>query len=359
MVKVLIFGGCGFLGAETALGLKRAGHSVVVVAHQMMAPELEQTGVEFVKGDIDDLKSLEPQIQAADVIIDFVFNPDQASKKLESNLNLLKAIENQSKQLGHKKRYIYTSGVLVYGDQPSKLLTETDEPKHSKLKGRYEHDQAVINSREAIGIVVRPGFVYGGRTKALSQWMGPNDKGEWIIEGNPDKMWSWVHVQDLVDFYVALVNAPIDSVAGQIFNVGDTTRITFAEMREGFARSAGYKGQLGKGNAPKERFPALCEVSCIASSQKAHKLLGWTPRRGPLDKMYDAVYKDWQTMQQMKPQQPVSTQQLQQQQQQQPVGGMPLKQQQQEGLYQKQQMGMPQQGVPVSGAQQQMPIKNQ
>jgi len=295
MVKVLIFGAAGYIGSATALALRRAGHTVWGVSRQSTVAELEQNEVEVIKGDINELKTLTDYIADADCIIDNVLD---TTKWTAANSALLQAIEAAPKRNGEKKRYIYTSGCLVYGDQPGKVLSESDVLKTSPaLKGRAEFEQTTIKSKEVDGFVLRPGFVYGGKSAELSGWLAPNEKGEWNIVGSPEKSWGWVHIADLADLYVRAVEAPAAQVSGQIFNASDSTRVTFAEAITGFARAAGFKGELGKAPAPKQGFPALMEASTVTSSQKATKVLGWTPKHGPLTDYYTAVYKAWKAHQ--------------------------------------------------------------
>jgi len=294
MVNVLIFGAAGYIGSATALALRRAGHTVVGISRQASVPELEQNEVTVVQGDINDLKSLSSHIEDADVVIDNVLD---MTKWLAPNQALLKLIESLPKRNGEKRRYIYTSGGLVYGHQPGKVLSESDALKNVALKGRIDFEQTTVKSAEVIGSVVRPGFVYGGRSAEMSGWMVPNKAGQWVIEGDPNKSWPWIHVQDLADMYVRVVDGAPGVVGGQIFNAGDATRITFADMRTGLARAAGYKGELGKAPAPTEGFLALCEVTIVMSSQKATKLLGWTPKFTSLADNYEIVYKAWKAHQ--------------------------------------------------------------
>jgi len=169
----------------------------------------------------------------------------------------------------------------VYGNQPGKVLDENDVLlKVPMLAQRVEHEQQTLKSTEVDGVVVRPGFVYGG--KSSPHWLTPNDKGEWIIDGNPNRMYGWIHNQDLARMYVLLVDAAASVVRGQIFNAGDSTRITWAEVKTLVARANGFKGELTKVETGKDFYSQISDASCVVSSQKATKLLGWTPNLGPL-----------------------------------------------------------------------------
>jgi len=289
MVKALVFGSSGYIGAATCLALQRAGHTVVGVSRQKSVAELEQNEIEVAQGNINELKVLQKYIDEATVIIDNVLDD---TKGFAANSALLSAIEASSKKNG-RKRYIYTSGCLVFGDNKGKVLSETDSLKQPMLKGRTDHEQATIKSGDVDGVVIRPGFVYGGKSSEMSGWMVPNDKGNWVIEGSSDKQWSWVHIQDLARLYVSAVEASATVVRGEIFNAADSTRVTFGEFRTALARAAGFKGDMQKSEAGKDFFSQVSEASTVMSSQKATKLLGWVPGFVSLQDHYDSVYRAW------------------------------------------------------------------
>jgi len=295
MVRVLITGANGYIGSATALALQREGHKVVGVARQKNVPELEQNEVEIVQGDISDLKTIQKEIEAADVIIDNVLD---FAKGISVNMELLKAVAAASKHTGIRKRYIYTSGCLVYGDQPGKVLTETDALKPvPMLKQRVEHELATVKSTEVDGVVIRPGFVYGGKSAGLSTWFAPNKEGAFVIDGSATKQWGWIHVQDLATLYVLATEAASGVVRGEIFNAADCTRIYYGEARTLFARAAGFKGELGHVKQGDDFFSQFMNASTLVSAAKATKLLGWQPKLGPLQDSIDAVYKAWKANQ--------------------------------------------------------------
>src|SRR5579884_2308321 len=74
MKKVLIVGGCGFVGSHTADALLEAGHRVTVYdnlskqVHGGVMPSYMSRDVEFVEGDVRDLSSLAKVVARAEVI---------------------------------------------------------------------------------------------------------------------------------------------------------------------------------------------------------------------------------------------------------------------------------------------------
>ena len=71
MKKLLIVGGCGFVGSHTADALLRQGHRVIVFdnlskqVHDSGFPAYLSREVEFVEGDVKDLSALSRVVREA------------------------------------------------------------------------------------------------------------------------------------------------------------------------------------------------------------------------------------------------------------------------------------------------------
>lgn len=79
--------------------------------------------------------------------------------------------------------YIYTSGVLVYGDHPDEVVDEsTPIHGHSLIQWRIDHEKAVVSQEKLDGIVVRPGFVYG-RSGSFSTALFKSSGDKLVIRG--------------------------------------------------------------------------------------------------------------------------------------------------------------------------------
>jgi len=166
MVKVLVFGGAGYIGSATCLALRQAGHTVVGVSRQKSVAELEQNEVEVAQGDINDLKTLQSKIDEANVVIDNVLD---STKGFNANKDLLAAVEASAKKNG-RKRYIYTSGCLVYGDNKGKILSETDALKQPMLKARTDHELPVKALMWTVWLFARVLCMAANRLRCQAGW---------------------------------------------------------------------------------------------------------------------------------------------------------------------------------------------
>jgi len=288
MVKVLILGASGFIGLATALALRREGHRVFgVIRNKDFASVLQKNEITPIIGDIKDLKSLQTHIESAAVVIDTTAGPDN-----DTVLALLAAVGAAGKHTGILKRFIYTSGLLVYGDHKNEVVDETFPLKTKNPRAGLE--SAVTSSKEVEGVVIRPPWVYGNDSgRYMTSWWEPNSKGEIEILGNPDKSWSWVHVDDLADAYVRVIGASKSLVAGEVFDVADDTRGTFLQIRVAMAKAAGIEGKVVHSPAGTDPFSQMLESTVIIKAQKIRRILGWTPKRGPFLDDVDLYYHSY------------------------------------------------------------------
>jgi len=277
-----VLGAGGYIGRHVVRAIRRDGRRVYgLVRKKPQALELEKNEIIPIIGDITDLKSYSSYIDACSTIIDAAGLFD---KKL--NTEIRKAVVTSGKRLGLRKRYIYTSGIMTYGDQPGKVVDEYALPDLSNMSGserkaamqeRGAFEQETIAEEGVDAIVVRPGWVYGNDFGSyLDSWFTKNVKGELELVGNLEKQWGFVHADDLGDAYVRIVNAPKAIVKGEIFDVVDDSRVKYKDLRAAFALASGYKGKLGHREADSNSVP---QATSQPAGRKIRDTLGWQPKR--------------------------------------------------------------------------------
>ncbi|WP_406263485.1 NAD-dependent epimerase/dehydratase family protein [Streptomyces sp. NBC_00191] len=71
---------------------------------------------------------------------------------------------------------------------------------------------------------VTPGFLYGGpaTTSMTGQWFAAAEAGHPVFYGDTEKRWSWVHVDDLAQAYVGILDNPA-IVDGETFVIARRT----------------------------------------------------------------------------------------------------------------------------------------
>jgi len=290
-----VTGANGLIGGATAQALRRAGHIVYgLVRDEKQQDILLQNEIIPVFGDTLDIKSFAPLLEKMNVIIDTVVL-ESAKDPGQTNLNLLEAIASASIKQKMKKRYIFTSGIMVYSY--SDIADETYPVNNSYFKWRMELEQTILKHKDVEGVVIRPGFVYGGNGGFISNlWFQPNSSGKAEFYGSAERSWSWIHVSDLADAFVRVVEASGGIVSGEIYNVSDTTRVTCLQARTAFAKAAGIEGPLLM-KEPDDLFTKKTNVSAVVSAEKIRRHLGWQPKNGPLLDGIDTYYRSWKAHQ--------------------------------------------------------------
>jgi len=287
-VKVLVTGANGLIGFAICVALRRNGHTVYGLTRgEEKAKQLIAEEIRPVIGDIDNIATYSKIVDEVSIVIDNVMTQSLAA----SNEKVLSEVIRASKG-GYKKTYIYTSGGLVYGDRPNTEIvdewTSLKPGNFSVWRKDFEDKLRAITEIETV--IVRPVFVYGKKAGAWNWFSSFEPNGEIHVRGRPEKYWNWVHVDDLADAYVRIVESGL-TFHGHIYNVGEDNRYTFAQIREAFAKAAGAKGPVVVKPIPDDDFYSkLFDVSVIISSKRIATELGWKPKHtGPLDDL-DVYY---------------------------------------------------------------------
>jgi len=280
MVKVLVTGANGYIGNAVAVALRKSGHVVYGLSRTAdKGKELLKQEIRPVIGDVDDITSYASAVDEVSVVVDTVMTDSRSL----SNEKVLNEVIRSSKAGGYKKRYIYTIGCLVYGDRPNEVVDEWSIPKPGPyLQWRLDFENKLATIHEIETATVRPVFVYGGKSANLLNFSASEPNGEIHVFGNPNKIWNWVHIDDLADAYVRVVESSLH-FTGRIYNVGDDSRFTFEHIIETFAKANGAKGPVvHKPNPPNDFWANFCDKSVTVSSQRIKNELGWRPKKGPV-----------------------------------------------------------------------------
>lgn len=115
------------------------------------------------------------------------------------------------------------------------------------------------------------------------------------IAGDKDRRWSWVHVSDLADGYLHVVQAPRSVVRGEVFTLSGPTSPTYEEVVLATAKAAGYTGQIEYGGEPEpgDFINTVANMNVVVSSRKATDLLGWRPKHLGFLEELDIYVEAW------------------------------------------------------------------
>lgn len=298
-MRVFITGATGFIGFNVATALRRAGHEVwALVRSAQKAQTLLRHEIVPVMGTMQDPASYRAAAEQASVLI-------HAAVDYQADIAALdrQTVEALIAAGGHgarPKTFIYTGGVWVHGNTGGHRVDETAPlAPPSLVAHRPAIEQLVINSTQVRGLVIRPGDVYGKQGSLTGFWFAGATSHPPLSVVVGTNHWPMVHVDDLADAYV---RAAESGIAGEVFNVVDSSRATSGEMARAVAQAAGYSQEIKYLSLEESRgvYGPLADglaLDQLVDGSKAGRLLGWHPtHNGFIDgvEAYFAAWKAWQ-----------------------------------------------------------------
>lgn len=100
----------------------------------------------------------------------------------------------------------------------------------------------------------------------------------------------YVHIDDVGHALTALLNVPWKSISGEVFDLADSTRLTYEQVRILFARAAGYAGEPNYTDVP-----SWGNVSCLCNGKKIVRSTTFQYHHGPLQ---DEIERGWMAFKQ-------------------------------------------------------------
>ena len=307
LANVLVTGGAGYVGSVLVPKLLAKGYQVKVLDLYLYGedvldavrghPDLEQ-----IKGDIRDRALLEKVIPGTDAVIHLACISNDPSFELDPqlsksiNYDAFFPLVEVSKHSG-VKRFIYASTSSVYGIKEEENVTE-DLPlepltDYSKYKALCEEVLLKEQSPDFTTVVTRPATVCGYSPR-LRLDLAVNiltnlavNTGRITVFGGQQKRPN-LHIEDMTDFYVQLLEWPDELVAGKIFNVGyENYRVSeIAEM---------VRKVVGKEGVEIVTTPTNDSRSYHISSEKVRRELGFEPKHSveeAIKDLYEAFKAD-------------------------------------------------------------------
>ena len=236
MKKIFITGGAGYVGSSLVPKLLDLGFEVTILDLMIYGEDVltNHEKLTKIKGDIRNKSLLEKIIPGHDILIHLACISNDPSFELNPslgksiNLDAFEPMVKISRQ-NNVNRFIYASSSSVYGIKKEKNVTEDMilEPltDYSKFKGDCEKILNSYKSDDFITTTIRPSTVCGYAKRQrldlvvniLTNHAFHNRE---IKVFGGDQLRPNVHIDDMVDSYLAILNADKKKVNGEVFNVG-------------------------------------------------------------------------------------------------------------------------------------------
>jgi UDP-glucose 4-epimerase len=290
-MQILVTGATGYTGRRVSAALARAGHTVLGLtrdpagAHGLVVDEVVP-----VRGDLAKPDTWRDHLDGTDAVVHLVMDLNDPAG---TDRTLFTEIAEAEKRDGRRRHLVYTTGISSYGRTGVALMDEnTPGNPESPIGFRFALEGELAASGLA-HTVVRPGFIYGGpaTTSMTAQWFAAAEEGAPVFYGDITKRWSWVHVDDLADAYVRVLDR---RPAAEVYVIADDQRLTALEVHRAAVRAAGFTGEIRLESAEAGGIMQMAaDQDELVSSAKAHRLLGWRPRHASFTDAPEKHYRAW------------------------------------------------------------------
>ena len=237
--RVLVTGGAGYVGAVLVPKMLAREYGVKVLDLYLYGEDVldavkDHPNLEQIKGDIRDQDLLRQVLPGCDTVIHLACISNDPSFELDPDLgksinyDAFTPLVEIARDSG-VRRFIYASSSSVYGVKETANVTE-DMPlepltDYSKYKALCEEILLRYKSLDFTTVIIRPATVCGysprQRLDVIVNILTNHavNMGKIKVFGGEQKRPN-IHIQDMVDVYLMLLELPDENIAGKVYNAG-------------------------------------------------------------------------------------------------------------------------------------------
>ena len=291
MANILVTGGAGYVGAILVPKLINAGHNVKVIDLMIFGEDIfeksnfDNSKLQIIKGDIRNQELLKKSMKNIDCVIhlacisndpSFELNPELGKSINFDSFRPLVEIAKENKV----KRFIYASSSSVYGVKEEPNVHEDVEltplTDYSKFKALCESILMEYQSNDFTTLTIRPATVCGYSPRQrldvivnILTNFAYNKKSIKVFGG--DQLRPNIHIEDMTDLYLKMIDIDKIKIAGKIFNAGHENH-TVNQLANTVKKVIGDDIEIIKTSSDDNR-------SYHISSKKIEQELGFKPTR--------------------------------------------------------------------------------
>lgn len=299
--RVLITGGCGFLGVHLARQLIKGNYEVTLFDIADLDAKDLIGKVKYIKGDVLSKKDADNAVKNQDYIVHAAAAlPILREKKIifDVNINGTRNVLDASLK-NRVKRFVFISSTAVYGiprHLPEKETNPLDPIGYYGESKVAAENLCLEYSKKGLSVnILRPkSFLGPERLGVFELWFEAifTGKGVFIL-GNGNNKYQLLSVSDVVDAIIKAMNSKID---GEIFNIGAAEFQTWNKDLGAVIQYAKSKSKIVKlPTIPSQILLGILEtfnlspiaawhyktmpVDSYIDIKKAKKLLNWSPKK--------------------------------------------------------------------------------
>ena len=238
-MKILVTGHRGYIGTVLTGMLVDAGHSVTGLDNGLFDIDTRLRSDNHVVSSLDiDVRDVkEESLAGFDAVMHLAGLSNDPLGDLNADwtfdINHLATIRlaKMAKAQGVKK-FIFSSTCSIYGASGDELLTETSTPKpvtpYAESKVRVEDDLMKLADSDFSPVYLRNATAYGVSSALRADLVLNNlvglayTTGTVLIKSDGTPWRPIVHIEDIARAFIAVLDAPDEVVANEVFNVGRT-----------------------------------------------------------------------------------------------------------------------------------------
>ena len=250
--KILVIGGAGYIGSVLVRMLLKRGYYVKVMDNLLYGDEgikdlYEVDNFEFYKGSVTNISDVVEAMKDVDAVIHLAaIVGDPASRlkpkeTLEVNYFSTKMLGEVAKFLGISK-FIFASTCSVYGFR-EEICTEETEPNplslYAETKLMSEKALLELKGNGFCPVILRFATAYGLSPRMRFDLVVNLLIAKALIEkeitvfGEGKQYRPFIHIKDISRAIIKVLEAPIEKICGEIFNVGsDEQNMSIRELAE-------------------------------------------------------------------------------------------------------------------------------
>ena len=276
-MRVLVTGAGGFLGGAIVRRLVAGGHRVRAIQRGIY-PELDQLGVETIRGDIGDSQAVDRAVSGCDTVFHVAAKVQMWGPYADFHAVNVVGTENVLAAMARHgaSRLIYTStpsvvhgGESIEGADESLDYPDDFESPYPKSKAQAEAAVLAANTPALATVAIRPHLIWGpGDTNLVPQIIARARQGRLRFVGDGHNLVDTVFVDNAVDAHLLAADAlaPGAACAGRPYFVSNGDPRPIREI---------VNGILGAAGLPAEHRSVPLPVAIVGgrAMEIAHRLL--------------------------------------------------------------------------------------